>query len=326
MTVSQLFDSFSAFMRHELNRSPLTIDAYMSDLREFSLFITDNNTDCFDPLSVATSDIRLWLRNLSSTGVKPVSLRRKTQSLRAFYRYLMKKNITDRNPADDIVLAKTPKKLPNVVREEEMEFLLNEDCASTGDESSVINDYDLLRSHIIINILYSTGLRRAELLSIRDSDINMKNGELRVTGKRNKQRIIPLPSPLLAEIRHWQQTRDAHLNTASCDPGVNTPQGNGYLFPGRGDKPISKSTLYNIVKQELTQTSSGRPSPHTLRHTFATAMLNDGASLDTVREMLGHASLAATQIYTHVSIRQLKENYTKAHPRARKESEADSEA
>lgn len=318
MSFARLLDSFSMHLRHELNRSPLTVGAYSSDLKEFSIFLSGNDAPDFDPFSVTSSDIRLWLRHLSQTGVKPVSLRRKTQSLRAFYHFLMKKNLTDRNPADDIVLARTPRKLPNVIREEEMEFILKEEKNSQDELASENPDYEQVRDHLIINMLYSSGLRRAELLSIRDADINMENAELKVTGKRNKQRIIPLPPPLLEEIFRWQQLRDSSSSSCKTDGSQGPSRCNGFLFPGRDDKPISKSTLYNIVKRELASTSSGRPSPHTLRHTFATAMLNDGASLDTVREMLGHSSLAATQIYTHVSITQLKDNYRKAHPRAQK--------
>jgi len=168
-----------------------------------------------------------------------------------------------------------------------------------------------MRDHLILNLLYSTGLRQAELLTLRDCDISFSAAEAKVTGKRNKQRIVPLPPQLLDEIAEWQKERDAR------HPGLAYP---APLFPGN-KVSLSKMQLYRIVKDALAGTTSAARSPHVLRHTFATSMLNHGANLDTVKEMLGHASLTTTEIYTHLTFDQLRKNYDNAHPRAREGKE-----
>lgn len=299
-------DKFISYLSNELNRSPHTVEAYIRDISQFKSWITSGNPDAFDPASVTMSDIRAWIGSLAKMD-SPATLRRKTQSLRSFYRWLLKQGVVASNPASDVVLAKKGKHLPEFVREAEMEELLSPSETAEGEET-----WKEMRDHLIISILYSTGIRQAELLGLRDSDISFSSKEAKVTGKRNKQRIIPLPQQLLDEIAAWQRIRDRVM------PGLPSP---APLLPAAhgGSGHISKMQLYRIVKERLGETSAAAKSPHVLRHTFATSMLNHGANLDTVKEMLGHASLTTTEIYTHLTFEQLRRNYQNAHPRARED-------
>ena len=310
-----MFDGFLSYLRYELNRSPNTVEAYGRDLEQFAQWLNPVSNRQLAPASITSSDIRAWLASRASTDTA-TTLRRKTQSLRSFFRWMMRRHLIDANPAADVVLAKKPKRLPEFVRESDMEKILEIPSSNSADNSSVAPgspmetitelSFEERRDHLIINILYSTGIRQAELLGLKDSDISFSSAEAKVTGKRNKQRVIPLPQPLLDEIREWIRVRDSRNERFSPQP----------LFPGRCG-PMSKSQLYGIVRRMLSSASSQARSPHVLRHSFATAMLNHGANLDSVREMLGHSSLATTEIYTHLSFDQLKAAYRTAHPRSK---------
>lgn len=295
-------DNFKSYLSNELNRSAHTVEAYLRDIAQFESWLTDGKPDQFDASSVTMSDIRAWVGSLAKED-SPSTLRRKTQSLRSFFRWMLKQGFIASNPAADVTLAKKGKHLPEFVRETEMEQLLNsEEAASDSDIAT--------RNRLILSILYSTGIRQAELLGLRDCDISFSSKEAKVTGKRNKQRIIPLPDSLLEEIAAWQKIRNEKF------PSLPSP---APLFPGEKGT-LSKMQLYRIVKENLSATSAAAKSPHVLRHTFATSMLNHGANLDTVKEMLGHASLTTTEIYTHLTFEQLQKNYNSAHPRANKKN------
>lgn len=287
-------------------------------------------------------------------GDKPASLRRRTQSLRAYFHWLLRQGVVKSNPAADITLAKLPKPLPHFVRANELEELLdkleeqkNHDTTDSIDdrandrednisyrgeengaddregsrevyaeEDTVENaekntlspdaeDWTTARDHLILHLLYATGIRRAEAIALTDDDFSPRRRELRILGKGRKQRIIPLADELTEELLRWQRLRDGKW------PHLAKPA--HILVTTRG--PMSASTLEVIVRRLLAGTATDRKSPHTLRHSFATAMLNGGADLDSVREMLGHASVATTQIYTHLSIEDIKKAYKSAHPR-----------
>ncbi len=287
---------FEDYMRLELNRSRLTVEAYSRDISQFAAWL---GGETFDPASATTADIRAWLGSMARED-SPVTLRRKAQSLRAFYRWLLRRGSITFNPAADIILAKAPKRLPEFVKEQEIEAIVK-----NGD----ISDFRSHRAHIAILMLYSTGLRQEELRTLTDADIDFSLREAKVTGKRSKQRVVPLPPELLDEIAEWQKVRDARY------PSLPAPRP---LLAGTNGA-ISKKTLYDIVRNALSGSSAMRKSPHVLRHTFATSMLNDGASLDAVKEFLGHSSLATTQIYTHLSFNELKKSYAASHPRAKTE-------
>lgn len=303
-------ERFKSYLRHELNRAQLTIEAYERDLLQFSEWLTGGNKNQFKPDDVTLSDIRTWLATLAREGVTARSLRRKAQSLRAFFRYLQKSGEITLNPTSDLILPKLPKHLPDYVREEEMESILEKEKEEINDniEDDGSSKEDSIRTHLVMELLYSLGLRRAELISISDEDISFSASEIKINGKRSKQRIVPVPTLLLNDIREWQLLRNSLWDISEKPVPLLMVKG----------KRISASQVYYIVKKALSVSSARRKSPHALRHSFATAMLNEGADLNSVKEFLGHASLATTQIYTHISFAEMKKQYENAHPRAKK--------
>lgn len=289
---------FAEYLRLELNRSPHTVEAYCRDTDSFASWLAPEGG--FDAASVTTSDIRAWLA-MRARSDSALTLRRKAQSLRAYFHWLLRQGEIHANPAADLILAKAPKRLPEFVKTAEIEELIS---------SGRSGDFAAARRRFILLMLYSTGMRQEELRTLTDRDIDFSLREAKVTGKRSKQRVIPLPEPLIREIREWQSLRDSRYPTA-VDQAGSTP-----LIAGPQGF-ISRKTLYDIVHDALSATSTPKKSPHVLRHTFATAMLNNGADLDSVKEFLGHSSLSTTQIYTHLSFAELQRAYSSAHPRSR---------
>ena len=290
MEEMDVIERFKSFLKYEQNRSPYTVREYGHDVTEFAEFITAGKPAELDPYSVTTSDLRAWLASEAS-HIGPRSMRRKLQSLRAFFRFLMKRENLPTNPAADIQAAHIPKKLPKFIRAEELENVIS---SKRPDMEPWMEERNLL----IIDILYSCGLRRAELAALDDSDI----------------RIIPLPDQLLEKISHWQKTRDTRWKPLPSGekPLIRSAQGR-----------ISHSAIAKITKTMLSGTQGGAVNPHSLRHSFATAMLDGGADINSVKEFLGHSSIATTQIYTHVSFEQMRRDYIGAHPRARKKDTDD---
>ena len=293
------------FLQHlslELNRSRLTVQAYEADLRGFNDFLLKSgvptgDTGFFVASAVGTSDVREWMASLSEEGVSTTSIRRKVQSLRAYFKFLMKRGLLSGNPAMAVALPRRQRKLPAI--------------ATHSDIESTIEEMSGTQECLIVEMLYGCGLRRAELLGISDNDINPYSRELRILGKGNKHRIIPLPEQLLARISEWQRERDETF------PDLPVPRP---LFATRRGR-MSASTLYLIVKRALKTSSAEKKSPHTLRHSFATQLLNSGADLNSVKGLLGHASLAATQIYTHLAFSELNREWQRAHPRGKEKED-----
>ncbi|MDE7402122.1 MAG: tyrosine-type recombinase/integrase [Muribaculaceae bacterium] len=292
---STLMSEFLLHLEAEQRCSPHTLEAYGRDIRNFAEFL---ETDSADGGLIAANlqDIRGWVGMMADEGRTPRTLRRKVQSLRAFYHWLLRRQMIKHNPAADVILPKLPKHLPETIGADDLERILDQPS----------NDYTDRLEHIVITMLYSLGLRQAELLAISDHDIDFASQQIRVTGKRNKTRVLPLPGSLIEEIRIWQQVRDTE------HPELN---GDKALIVGKRG-PLSRRGMYELVRRALQSARTGRKSPHTLRHSFATEMVSNGADLDAVREMLGHASLATTQIYTHLSMRDIRKNYVSAHPRS----------
>lgn len=273
----------------------------MRDLRQWADFATGGHPEELDPMSVTTSDLRLWLGHMASEGDSPRTLRRKMSSLRAFFSYLAKRHGLVVNPADDLHQPKADKPLPVYVRQGEMSSIL----ADNYDPA----DFTEVRDRLIMLMLYSTGMRTSELESLLDADVNTARSELKVHGKRNKERIIPFGDELTEMIDLYRRLRDATVN------GIAAPQ----FFVRPDGEPLYRRLIYRVVHKTLEgRTVAARRSPHVLRHSFASDMLNNGADLFSVQQLLGHKSLETTQVYTHITYQELKKNYQQAHPRAAK--------
>jgi integrase/recombinase XerC len=228
-----------------------------------------------------------------------VSVHRKISCLRVFYRYLRKEGIMKNDPLEKVVLPKRKKSLPVFIDEEAINKLL--DNYSFGDSFAGV------RNRTIIELLYVTGMRRSELIGLRDNDVDLVEGSLKVTGKRNKQRIIPLVIPFIKRLKEYIKVRNEKVTTAD----------NGWFFiTNKGNKLYDKYVYTTVNSYLALVTTIEKKSPHILRHTFATHMLNRGADLNSIKELLGHANLSATQIYTHNTFEKLKKVYKQAHPRA----------
>lgn len=297
-------EKFLTYLELELNRSRLTVEAYGRDLQELAEFL-GKDTDLHDAEEISTSDVRAWLAEMSRKGISPRTLRRKTQAARAFFRWMQKQGQISTNPAAEVQLAKIGRKLPEFVREQEMETLLS--TPQLGGDPALN-----IRNKLIINILYSCGIRRDELAKITDADIDIHAKEIRVHGKRDKTRLIPIADELIEEIQKWQKVRDDIYSFPSPAPLICSKRGK-----------LTGRAIYEIVHKQLLSTGATHKSPHSLRHTFATSLLNNGAEINSVKELLGHSSLQSTQIYTHLTFSDLKKAYDGAHPRAKNGEKSD---
>lgn len=300
---NNLVESFLTYIRCELNLSALTVLSYGRNLRQWTEFATGGRPDSFDPFSVTPSDLRVWIAHLAAAGNSPRTLRLKVQTLRAFFRYLMKQHGLKSNPAAELQLAKTDRPLPVFVRPAETAAILDAEIPDTGSFTDV-------RNHLMLLMLYSTGMRSAELQSLLDADVDTSAMRLKVLGKRNKERIIPFGPELAQAVNRYRAVRDAQL------PRPLSPE----LFLRPDGSPLYRRLIYKIIHDMLAEggAHAARLSPHVMRHSFATDMLNNGADLSAVQHLLGHSSLATTQIYTHISYRELRRDYLAAHPRARR--------
>lgn len=287
-------------MRCELNYSAHTVLSYKTDLEQWCNFATGGNPSALQPLDMTTGDLRQWIMQLASEGDGSRTLRRKATALRSFYKYLMRRGLTDRNPAADIVLAKPDKPLPAFIRPHETRALFDEPFDS--------ENFIATRDRLILLMLYTTGMRRAELLSLADVNVDTNRCELKVLGKRNKERIIPFGNELKEIIDIYRQLRQAET--------TETPE---TFFVRPGGFPLYPMLVERVVKNSLIgKTHAPRLSPHVMRHSCATDLLNNGADITAVQQLLGHSSLRTTQVYTHLTYRELQQNYQHAHPRALK--------
>ena len=291
-------ESFLQYLQVERRYSPHTVRSYLNDLDQFSVFLLSQGHDD-DPKEVTSHDVRAWIVSLLDSNFSSVSVHRKISCLRVFYRYLRKEGYVKSDPLQKVVLPKRKKSLPGFVEEASLEKLLDEYDFGDG--------FSGIRNRTIIEMLYLTGMRRSELIGLRNVDIELMEASVKVTGKRNKQRIIPLVKPFIKRLEEYIKLKEEFV----------TEGDKGWFFiTDKGNKLYDKY-VYNTVNSYLAMvTTIEKKSPHILRHTFATHMLNHGADLNSIKELLGHANLSATQIYTHNTFEKLKKIYKQAHPRA----------
>lgn len=292
-----LKDSFLRYLTLEKNYSEKTTVSYGNDITQFEMFLKEVEPE-FDFTDVDADVIRQWVVNLMEHGYIASSVNRKISSLRSFYRYLLRIKAVDVDPTLKVVAPKKTKPLPVFVREADMDRLL--------DDSDFGEGFSGIRDRMIILMFYSTGMRRAELIGLRDADVDFSARLIKVTGKRNKQRLIPFGDELEEDMKAYLSARTEYYD-GECDS----------FFIRKDGKPLTPTDVGLIVKRNLSKVvTMKKRSPHVLRHTFATSMLNHNAELETVKELLGHASLAATEVYTHTTFEELKKVYELAHPRA----------
>lgn len=292
-----MVNQFLAYLSYERNRSLATVSSYRKDLEAFQKFVQAQDST----LSWADVDadlVRDWMAEMMNEGQRATSINRRLSALRSFYRFALARNLVKSDPVQGVVGPKKDKPLPQFLKEKEMDELLQEDFWT--------DCYEDVRDRMIIMTFYETGIRLAELMNLCDGDVDFMSGQLKVTGKRNKQRLIPFGTELSQALQHYMGVRDAQAVRHSAA-----------LFLANDGQQMTADAIRYRVKKHLSLVSTlKKRTPHVLRHTFATAMLNHKAGIESVKKLLGHESLSTTEIYTHTTFEQLKREYLNAHPRA----------
>lgn len=289
--------AFLDYLQYIKRYSQYTLKSYDTDLEQFIFFCENTNET-----KVENADyklVRFWIVSLMENGLSSRSVNRKITTLRTFYKYLLKEGIVDKNPLQKIVPPKNKKSLPSFIEEKSMHSLL--------DNVSFNDDFEGIRNKLLIEMFYCTGARRSELINLYLKNVNINTSTIKVVGKRNKERIIPFNIELKNLIEQYLVKRSV----------LEVVEDSEYLFLTKKGSKLYPELVYRVVKLYLSLvTTSEKKSPHVLRHTFATHMLNKGAELNAIKELLGHSNLAATEVYTHNSFEKLKHIYKQAHPRA----------
>ena len=289
-------DSFIKFLRQERRLSIHTIISYEADLKQFQSFFSDYSSN----QKIETADkraIRSWIVELSLKNLSPKSINRKIATLKSFFKFLIKREVMKVNPTANINSLKTDQKIPNFIKEKDINYLF--------DNLKVENNFEGQRDLLILELLYGTGIRISELINLKTKNINITKKEIKVLGKRNKERIIPIHDHILNQIDRFTNKKNDIISDQE------------YLLCTKKGDQLYPMLIYRIVKKHLSSLiNSKQYNPHLLRHTFATHILNKGGDLNSIKDLLGHESLAATQIYTHNSIEKLKETFKASHPRA----------
>lgn len=284
--------TFIDYLRHEKRYSPHTIEAYGNDLDQFKIFLNRDDLEV-SFTEVTYNDVRAWVIELMEQDLTPKSINRKLASLKSFYKFLQAQHGLAESPANRVKSIKTGKQLPHFIKKQELDKLLQEELYPDTLEG--------LRDRLVIELLYGTGLRLSELISLSVASFNQNYSVLKVIGKRKKERMIPLHTKLQKLIKHYIEGSEATT----------------FLITTSKGKEAYPMMIYRIVhKYLLLATTTDKPSPHTLRHTFATHLLEEGAPLKAIKDLLGHSTLAATQLYTHTSLKHMKQVFEKSHPRS----------
>ena len=294
------FKSFTDFLLLEKNYSIHTVNAYKNDLDGFLNFIKQEfDSDSIDDVNY--QQIRSWIIKLVESGISNRTVNRKISSLNSYYKFLLRIEKIETNPLVKHNALKIPKKIQIPFSESEMKSVL--------DDLDLDDSFEGLRNKLIIELFYSTGIRRIELIQLKVKDLDINNKTLKVLGKRKKERIIPLINPVIKTINNYNSKRQE----------LNLIQNPDFFFLTKKGVKLYETLVYRIINGYFSKASNKvKKSPHILRHTFATHLLNQGADLNAVKELLGHSSLAATQVYTHNSIKELKKVYANTHPRNKK--------
>ena len=290
-------ESFVNYLKYEKRYSHLTAIAYKKDLDQFEEFFIKTVGD-FNVEGINDKIVRYWVVDLMDSGLSARTVNKKVSALKSFYKYLLRMEVVKENNLVNVIVPKVRKKLPQFVEEKNLDHLL--------DDGFFGKDFESLRDKLIVSLFYGTGIRLAELMHIKDADVHQAELLIKVLGKRNKERIVPYPREVNALIDAYREEREKMF-------GVSVP----CMFLTGSGKAIYEKLIYRIVNKYLALiTTIDKKSPHVLRHSFATHMLNRGADLNAVKEMLGHSNLSATQIYTHTSLDKIQRVYRQAHPRS----------
>lgn len=293
-----MVDSFLKYLQFEKRVSPHTLRAYQTDLLQFQDFL--KQTFPSEKIEFVNHGlVRAWIISLAEQGIESRSVNRKIASLKSFFKFLTRLEVIANDPMQKVRVLKSKKKLPSFINENDMNRML--------DSIPFEDTFEDWRNKLVLELFYSTGIRLSELINLKESHIDLKNQTMKVRGKRNKERLIPFPAALVSTINSYVQIRNKSV-----------PMGNNeYFFVTDSGKPCYPVLIYRVVKKYLDSYSTvEKRSPHVLRHTYATHLLNKGADINAVKDLLGHANLAATQVYTHNSIDKLKRTFDKAHPKA----------
>ena len=295
MTQYSQIQSFLDYLRFEKRYSQHTLISYQNDLEQFFAFLTQYDNLAIE--AITPIYIRSWLAELKEESISAKSINRKISALKSFFKFMMKQGVIDQTPMATVVSPKINKRLPAFVEEK------NTNTLFTHVEFS--DDWKGKTEWLILALFYNTGMRVSELINLKENQVDENYGQLKVLGKGNKERIIPISKELLTEIKNYVAQKPLRL------------EGVTEIFVNEKGKPLYSKYIYNSVKKYLSAvTTLEKKSPHILRHTFATHLMNNGADLNAVKELLGHSSLAATQVYTHNTIEKLKDIHKKAHPKA----------